>query len=74
MNRGEAFHVTDIKPQESRSCISSYFIYGHLTALAIKLHAKRWRSDVEQLETMVASLKAAAVKNDRKDFLLRRAI
>jgi hypothetical protein len=46
-----------------------------LTALAIKLaRQKMARPDVEQLETMVASLKAAAAKNNRSDFLLRRPV
>ena len=64
-------HVTDIKPQEAEEL---YLIYGNLMGLAIKLACQKMAlPDVEQLETMVASMKATAVKNDRKDFLLRRA-
>ena len=65
-------HVSDIKPQEAEEL---YLIHGHLMGLAIKLACQKMAlPDVEQLEAMVASLKAAAVKNNRNDFLLRRPV
>ena len=64
-------HVSDIKPQEAEEL---YLIHGHLMGLAIKLACQKMVvADVEQLETMVTSLKAAAAKNNTNDFLLRRA-
>jgi DNA-binding GntR family transcriptional regulator len=69
---GKGVHVTDIKPEDAEEL---HVIHGHLMGLAVKLACQKMTmSDVAGLEKMVRSLKSAAAKQDRSEFLDVRAL